>query len=107
RSDPMAELRVLADTIDELLFAEIAERRADPGLGQREDILSQLMAARFEDGTAMSDQELRDQLITLLLPGHETTATALAWTFDLLLRSPAALSRLTTEVDEGEDEYLR
>ena len=50
----------------------------------------------------MSDRELRDQLVTLLLAGHETTATALAWTFDLLLRHPAALARLTAEVDEGE-----
>ena len=53
-----------------------------------------LVAARFEDGEPMSDRELRDQLMTLLLAGHETTATALAWTFDLLLRHPAALARL-------------
>jgi cytochrome P450 len=56
----------------------------------------------------MSDREVRDQLITLLLAGHETTATALAWTFDLLLRHPAALTRLTAEVDAGDDDtYLR
>ena len=56
----------------------------------------------------MDDQEIRDQLITLLLAGHETTATALAWTVDLLLRTPATLERLTAEVDEGEeDAYLR
>jgi cytochrome P450 len=56
----------------------------------------------------MSDREVRDQLITLLLAGHETTATALAWTFDLLLRNPATLARLTAEVDAGEeDSYLR
>ena len=66
------------------------------------------MSARFEDDGQMGDRELRDQLLTLLLAGHETTATALAWTFDLLLRQPAALARLTAEVDEGsEDEYLR
>ena len=56
----------------------------------------------------MSDREVRDQLVTLLLAGHETTATALAWTFDLLLRNPATLARLTAEVDAGEeDSYLR
>jgi cytochrome P450 len=76
-------------------------------LDEREDILSLLIVARFEDGGAMSDRELRDQLVTLLLAGHETTATGLAWTFDLLLRHPAALTRLTAEVDAGEDSYLR
>ncbi len=55
----------------------------------------------------MSDRELRDQLITLLLAGHETTATALAWTFDLLLHNPAALARLIAELDDGGEEYLR
>ena len=72
----------------------------------REDILSLLIAARFEDGDAMDDRELRDQLMTLLLAGHETTATALAWTFDLLLRNPGALARLTAEVDAGEEDEL-
>jgi cytochrome P450 len=97
--------RMLADT-DRLLFAEIAERRADPGLDSREDILSQLVAARFEDGSRMEDRELRDQLMTLLLAGHETTATALAWAFDLLLRAPDELSRLREEVDDDGHEYL-
>jgi cytochrome P450 family 135 len=107
RGDPMARLREITASIDELLFAEIAERRADPELADREDILSLLVAARFEDGGAMSDQELRDQLVTLLLAGHETTATGLAWTFDLLLRHPAVLARLVAEVDAGEGAYLR
>jgi cytochrome P450 len=114
RGDPLADLRRLTREIDELLLAEIAERRLDPNLQQREDILSLLMSARMEDGSAMSDRDLRDQLVTLLLAGHETTATALAWTFDLLLRHPAQLARLTAEVQEGgEDtrsgagEYMR
>ncbi len=72
----------------EILLAEIDERRADPDLASRDDILSLLVGARFEDGSAMSDAELRDQLITLLLAGHETTATGLAWAFDLLFRAP-------------------
>jgi cytochrome P450 len=95
----------VADT-DELLAAEIAERRGDPGLDEREDILSMLIAARFDDGSGMDDGELRDQLMTLLLAGHETTATGLAWTFDLLLHSPPALERLLAELESGDDAYL-
>jgi cytochrome P450 len=92
---------------DEIMFAEIADRRADPDLGSREDILSMLVAARFDDGSAMSDAEIRDQLMTLLLAGHETTATALAWAFDLLFRAPDKLARLHQELAAGDDhEYL-
>jgi cytochrome P450 family 135 len=109
RGDPLESLRELVSEIDELLLAEIAERRADPAHAEREDILSLLVAARFEDGAKMSDREVRDQLVTLLLAGHETTATALAWTFDLLLGNPATLARLTAEIDaaDNEDTYLR
>ena len=99
--DPLAALRRRNAEVDELLAAEVAERRADPDLESREDILSMLVAARFEDGEPMSDAELRDQLMTLLLAGHETTATALAWTFDLLLRHPAALERLRSSWTPG------
>ncbi|MFL5840373.1 MAG: cytochrome P450, partial [Thermoleophilaceae bacterium] len=105
RGDPLGELRELTVEIDELLLREIAERRA---AADGDDILSRMAAARFEDGEPMSDRELRDQLVTLLLAGHETTATALAWTIDLLVRHPAALARLSAEIDDGEDEsYLR
>jgi cytochrome P450 len=110
RGDPLVGLRELLVEIDELLLAEIAERRSGPDHThpEREDILSLLVAARFEDGSEMSDREVRDQLVTLLLAGHETTATALAWTFDLLLRNHGTLARLTAEVDAGEeDSYLR
>ena len=104
---PWARFQALLGEIDEQLYAEIAERRADPGLEAREDILSALVAARFEDGSGMEDSELRDQLMTLLLAGHETTATALAWSFDMLLRHPAPLARLREELDDGGEEYLR
>jgi cytochrome P450 len=97
--DPLARLQALREEIDALLAAEIAARRAEPG----EDILSLLIAARFEDGEPMDDDEIRDQLMTLLLAGHETTATGLAWTFDLLLRHPHVLDRLA----EGDEAYLR
>ena len=93
--------------VDDLLLAEIAEHRDRPDLEEREDILSMLMQAEFEDGTRMEDRELRDQLMTLLLAGHETTATALAWTFDLLLRHPSVLARLRESLAAGEEDYLR
>jgi cytochrome P450 family 135 len=93
--------------VDELLMAEIAEHRGRPDLAEREDILSMLMLAEFEDGSRMEDRELRDQLMTLLLAGHETTATGLAWTFDLLLRHPAELARLRDSLMAGEEDYLR
>jgi cytochrome P450 len=107
RPGPLERLEGLNADVNEVLKAEIAERRADPELDQRNDILSQLVAARFEDGGSMDDGELRDQLITLLLAGHETTATALAWTFDLLLRNPSTLALLSEEIDGNGDEYLR
>ncbi len=98
--------RAVADA-DALLLAEIAQQRRDPRLDEREDILALLLQARDERGEGMSDRELRDELVTLLLAGHETTATALAWAFDYLLRDPGALARLTDECSgDGGDEYL-
>jgi cytochrome P450 family 135 len=95
------------EAADSLLSAEIAQHRADPDLEQREDILSLLISARDEVGEGMSDSELRDQLMTLLLAGHETTATGLAWAFELLLHNPETLERLRAELDEsGPGEYM-
>ncbi len=91
---------------DELLGAEIASRRADPALDEREDILSMLVSARFEDGTAMDDIDVRDQLMTLLLAGHETTATSLAWAFDQLFHHPEAMERLRDEAEGDGTEWL-
>jgi cytochrome P450 len=93
--------------IDELLYEEIADHRSRDDLEDRDDILSALILARFEDDTGMTDTDLRDQLMTLLLAGHETTATALAWTFDLVLRQAAVLERLRATLEEGDDSYLR
>jgi cytochrome P450 len=107
RLPPYRRLQRTLDRADALLGAEIAEHRADPGLAEREDILSLLISARDENGEGMSDRELRDQLMTLLVAGHETTATALAWAFDLLLRHPNALACLRDELDAGEEhDYL-
>jgi cytochrome P450 len=105
--DPLAAVRARLAQVDEALFAEIAEHRLRPDLVDRDDILSMLMTATFEDGSEMDDKELRDQLMTLLLAGHETTATALAWTFDLLLRHPAELGRLRGSLENGEEAYLK
>jgi cytochrome P450 family 135 len=104
---PWARFEGQLKAADELMYAEIAEHREKPDLQEREDILSMLMTAQFEDGERMTDTELRDQLMTLLLAGHETTATALAWTFDLLLRHPAALQGLRDSLEAGEEDYLR
>jgi cytochrome P450 len=105
--DPLASVRSRLADVDEALFAEIAEHRLRPDLAERDDILSMLMTATFEDGTSMDDKELRDQLMTLLLAGHETTATALAWTFDLLLRHPVEMGLLRGSLENGEDAYLK
>jgi len=106
RLPPFRRIATLRDRTDELLYAEIAEHRGRPDLAERDDILSLLLTARFEDGSRMSDRELRDQLMTLLLAGHETTATGLAWAFDLLLHHPDALARLEAELALGKRDYL-
>jgi cytochrome P450 family 135 len=104
---PWAKFEAQLKAVDELLYAEIAEHRLKDDLEERDDILSALILARYEDGGGLSDTDLRDQLMTLLLAGHETTATALAWTFDLLLRHPRELGRLRDSLEAGEDDYLR
>ena len=88
--------------VDELLFAEIARRRADPELVKRADVFSSLLVATDDRGEGLSDGEVRDELLTLLLAGHETTATGLAWTFDLLLHDARVLAR----AGEREPAYL-
>ncbi len=88
--------------VDEILYEEIARRRAEPDLAKRDDVFSALLLAEDEDGNRLSDQEVRDELVTLLLAGHETTATGLAWTFDLVLHAPRVLAKART----GDDEYL-
>jgi cytochrome P450 family 135 len=102
---PTTRFLRLRAAVDELLYEEIAQRRAtvDP---EATDVLSRLLAARDEDGQPMSDQELRDELITLLEAGHETTATGLAWAFERLLRNTNVLSRLRAELAAGRDDYL-
>jgi cytochrome P450 len=88
--------------VDEILFEEIARRRKEPDLDQRDDVFSALLLAEDEHGERLSDKEVRDELLTLLLAGHETTATGLAWTFDLLLHYFNVLERAR----DGDDAYL-
>lgn len=96
------------DHLDEVIYAEISRRRAQEDLEERTDILSLLLLARDEDGQTMTDQELRDELVTLLLAGHETTATSVAWAIERLVRHPAKLARLVAEIDAGNgDEYMQ
>ena len=92
--------------LDELIYDEIARRRGEPDLSQRDDVFSTLLLARDEDGSPLSDAELRDELVTLLVAGHETTATGLAWAFELLLRNPAVLAKLMRELAAGDEQYL-
>jgi cytochrome P450 family 135 len=89
-----------------MIYAEIARRRAVDDLEERTDVLSMLLLARDEHGEALTDAELRDELVTLLVAGHETTATGLAWAFELLLRNPDALARARAAVGEGDTAYL-
>jgi cytochrome P450 len=105
RVGPVARFERLGAQVDEMIFELIEERRRENADG--EDVLALLLAARHEDGSPMSRQELRDELMTALVAGHETTASQLAWTFELLAREPAALARLVEELDEdSSDEYL-
>jgi cytochrome P450 family 135 len=103
---PWRRFARLRERVDEQLFALIAARRADPDLPAREDVLSMLVAARDEQGAGLSDVELRDQLVTLLLAGHETTASALAWMFERVLRLPALHAQLRMAAQENDERYL-
>jgi cytochrome P450 len=98
---PWRSLRRRIEETDRLLYAEIAERRADPRLDQRTDALAMLVRSG-----EMTDAELRDQLMTLLVAGHDTTATGLSWALERLIRHPDLLARAVQAADTGDDEYL-
>lgn len=95
--------------LDHVIYAEIAERRRATDLEHRTDVLSRLLLVRDDedpDDTGLTDEELRDQLVTLLLAGHETTATALAWTLHELARDPAQERKARDAATTGDDAYL-
>jgi cytochrome P450 len=106
RLSPWGQLQRRLKAADVLIYEEIARRRSEADLEQRTDVLSLLLRARDEDGGAMTDVELRDELMTMLLAGHETTATGLAFAFDLLLREARVLTRLRDELEGEDDTYL-
>jgi cytochrome P450 len=102
-------LRRNAQEANRLLYAEIADRRADPELAMRTDALAMLIRAADGDGATMTDDELRDQLITLLVAGHDTTATGLSWALERLTRHPAILQKAVRAAearDAAGDEFL-
>lgn len=107
---PWRGLRRHIAEADELLYAEIADRRADPNLAERTDALAMLVRAsqegHGEDGRQMTDNELRDQLMTLLLAGHDTTANSLSWALERLTRNPDVLARAVAAAKAGDEHYL-
>jgi cytochrome P450 len=103
---PVREFERAKNRTDELVYELIDERRA-AGDTDREDVLATLLTARHEDGSEMTHEELRDELMTALVAGHETTASQLAWAFERLARQPRIAEKLRAEVDAGEtDEYV-
>ena len=94
--------------LDEFIYEEIGLRRKEVEAGEEghDDVLSLLLRARHDDGSPMSDEELRDELVTVLGAGHETTATGLAWAMERLLRTPRVLAKLRDSIAAGEDDYL-
>ncbi|HVV25247.1 MAG TPA: cytochrome P450, partial [Pseudonocardiaceae bacterium] len=106
RFGPWRRYQAVLPSLDDLLYAEIADRRTATDLGSRDDVLSRLLRTRDDTEEPLTDAELRDQLVTLLLAGHETTATALAWTLHELARRPAELRKAQQAADRHDEEYL-
>ena len=103
---PWRRFLAARDDLDAFVYEEISIRRTEEAREERDDVLSLLLAAAHEDGAPMSDRELRDELVTVVGAGHETTATALAWAVERLLRTPRVLARLRECLSRGEDDYL-
>ncbi|MEW5808737.1 MAG: cytochrome P450 [Actinomycetota bacterium] len=106
RHRPWRRLRAAITEADGLLYAEIADHRADPDLSTRSDALARLMTATDENGRGMSDAELRDQLMTLLVAGHDTTATGLCWALERLTRDSVLLDKAARAAIDGDDAFL-
>jgi cytochrome P450 len=104
RPEPRGVLRAVLKLVDRHMYAVIRARRAEAAAG--DDVLSLLLAARDEDGELLTDGEVRDELMSLVLAGHETTANSLAWTIERLVRRPEAYERLRESVRAGDDAYV-
>jgi cytochrome P450 len=103
---PYARLMKVVRRVDEVLYEAIEARRADPMASLRDDVLSLLLKATHEDGSELHPEEIRDELLTMIMAGYETTTSALAWALERLLRTPHALRRLRAELDTDDDTYL-
>jgi cytochrome P450 len=109
KTEPSGVLKAVLRIVDRQLYAVIRARRDQGPAEGRNDVLSMLLEARDEEGQPLTDREVRDELMTLVLAGHETTANSLAWTFERLVRTPAAYERLRSSVRTGAadaDEYI-
>jgi len=104
KTEPAGVLKTVLRIVDRQLYAVISARRAEGQAEDRHDVLSMLLHARDEEGQPLTDRELRDELMTLVLAGHETTANSLAWTFERLARTPDAYDRLRSVVRAGADD---
>lgn len=102
---PLRRFLRLRDEVNSLIYEELDERRASGAEG-RSDVLSVLLDSGEPEQDSLRRTELRDELITLLVAGHETTATALAWTIERLVRNPRVLRRLRDDIGRGDEEYL-
>ena len=104
--EPVGITKVVLRPVDKAIAAVLAERRAESAATQRDDIAALLLAAVDEDGHPLSDGEIRDELMTLVLAGHETTANTVAWTFERLTRTPSAYHDARDAAAADEDDYL-
>ncbi|HJR89323.1 MAG TPA: cytochrome P450, partial [Aeromicrobium sp.] len=103
RQEPVGVLKWALASVDRAIYTVVAQRRAAHVPGKRNDILSLLLDARDEEGEGLTDEELRNELLTLVLAGHETTANTIAWAFERLLRHPDAYDRLRDAVRSDDD----
>jgi cytochrome P450 len=95
------------DRLDTLIMRQIAATRVDPLIAERTDVLAMLTLARDEHGDALTDTDLRDELVTLVVAGHETTSTGIAWGVDLLAHHPETAAKLRKSLADGDREYLK
>ena len=107
RYSPWGKLDEFRNAFDRIVLTLIAQAEADPGLGERKDVLALLLRSRRDDGTPMPRLDICDELLALIGAGHETTASALSWAFERLRRHPDVLAELVREVDEGGSDFRR
>ncbi|HEV7483962.1 MAG TPA: cytochrome P450 [Solirubrobacterales bacterium] len=102
RDEAVGAMKYGLSLLDKQVYAVISGRRRAADLDERRDILSLLLQARTEEGEELTDKELRDELLVLVLAGHETTANSLSWAWERLVRNPAAHEALLGAVRSGE-----